>query len=256
MAYKIKLCGVDTANLPKMNAAQTKQALEAIRQGDMAAREHFLNCNLRLVLCVIHRFNFHPDLAEDVFQVGCVGLVKALNHFDPQYNVMFSTYAVPMIMGEIRRYLRENTAVKVSRAMRDTAYKVMQAKEAMRDDNIEEPTFRQIAQYSGIPLDEIVCAMDAMADPISLDEPAYHDGDDSALVKDQIGDPAGEDRFAERLDLRAALDQLPLREKQVIVMRYFHGKTQTEISRIEGVSQAQISRIETAAIAKLRAYMA
>ena len=239
-----------------MDAAQTKQALEAIQQGDKQQRDRFLYCNLRLVLCVLHRFHFNPDLAEDVFQVGCVGLVKALNHFDPRYNVMFSTYAVPMIMGEIRRFLRENTAVKVSRAMRDTAYKVMQTKEALHALDIDDPTFRQIADYSGIPLDEIVCAMDAMADPVSLDEPAYRDGDESALVKDQIGDdPNKEEHYAEKLDLHAAMATLPEREKQVIVLRYFKGKTQTEISRLQGVSQAQISRIESSALAKLRAYM-
>ena len=247
---------MDTSRLPKMNAQQTKEALIAAKAGDSEAREQLLNCNLRLVLSVIHRFRFSPEKSEDVFQVGCIGLVKALNHFDPQYNVMFSTYAVPMIMGEIRRYLREGTAVKVSRAMRDTAYKVMQTKEALRQQDVQDPTFRQIADYSGIPLDEIVCAMDAMADPISLDEPAFHDGDESALVRDQIADTGAKDEsFGEYLDLQSALSRLPLRERTVIRLRYFEGKTQTEISKMQGVSQAQISRIESGALSKLRQMM-
>ena len=201
MAYKVRLCGIDTTKLPKMTAKETKEALLAIKRGDSEAREKFLYCNLRLVLSVLHRFRFDPTLCEDVFQVGCIGLVKALNHFNPQFNVMFSTYAVPMIMGEIRRFLRENTALKVSRSMRDTAYKVMQAKEALREQNVEDPTWRQIAAFCGIPLEEIVCAMDAMADPVSLDEPAYHDGDESALVRDQIADTSGkEEHYAEYLD--------------------------------------------------------
>ncbi len=253
MAYKVTVCGIDTSTLPKLTKQQTEQYLQEIHHGDNTHRDYFLMGNMRLVLSIVHRFRYDPSKADDVFQVGCLGLLKALNNFDPGHNVMFSTYAVPMIIGEIRRYLREGTALKVSRSMRDVAYKVMQAKEQLALQNINEPTFDTVAQYLGIAVDEVVCAMDAMADPISLDEPAFADGDESCCVVDQIADNCRkEDSWVEYLDLVKALATLPERERQVIQLRYFEGKTQTEISGITGVSQAQVSRIESSAIGRLR----
>ncbi len=256
MAYKVTLSGIETDKLPKMSNQESMQILREMQAGDQSRRDYFLTCNLRLVLSIIHRFKYEQDRADDVFQVGCWGLVKALNNFNPQYGVLFSTYAVPMIVGEIRRYLRESTALKVSRSMRDTAYRVMQAKEEMRLRDINEPTYDQIAQYLGIEVGEIVCALDAMADPISIDEPAFADGDESATVRDQIAESKDhEERLVERIALRDALGKLSPKEREIIDLRYYQGKTQTEISQLQGVSQAQISRIESSAIARLRAYM-
>ncbi|MBQ4444509.1 MAG: sigma-70 family RNA polymerase sigma factor [Clostridia bacterium] len=256
MAYKVKLCGIDTSALPQMSTAESNRILEEIAAGDDTHRDYFLTSNLRLVLSIIHRFNFDSDRAEDVFQVGCWGLVKALNNFDPKYGVLFSTYAVPMIIGEIRRYLRESTALKVSRSMRDTAYQVMQAKEALRLADVYEPTYDQIAAYIGIDTSEIVCALDAMADPISIDEPAFADGDESATVRDQIAECKDrEEKMVEHIALEKALTYLTPKEREIIDLRYYQGRTQTEISRMQGVSQAQISRIESAAIRRLRQYM-
>ena len=256
MAYKVQLCGINTSALPQMSAAESNKILAEIAAGDNTNRDYFLTANLRLVLSIIHRFNFDQDKVEDVFQVGCWGLVKALNNFDPKYGVLFSTYAVPMIIGEIRRYLRESTALKVSRSMRDTAYRVMQAKEQMRLEDVYEPTYDQIAAYLGIDVSEIVCALDAMADPISIDEPAFADGDESATVRDQIAECKDrEERMVERIALDKALTMLTPKEREIIDLRYYQGKTQTEISALEGVSQAQISRIESAAIKHLRQYM-
>ena len=255
MAYKVTICGVDTSDLPRMSAAEAGEILEEIRNGDNSRREYFLTCNLRLVLSIIHRFHFDADRVDDVFQVGCWGLVKALNHFDPRYGVLFSTYAVPMIVGEIRRYLRERTALKVSRNMRDTAYRVMQAKEQLRMQDEYEPTYDRIAEFLGIDVAEIVCALDAMADPISIDEPAFGDGDESATVRDQIAECSNrEEKMVDEIALRNALAALPAKEREIIRLRYFMDKTQTEISRMQGVSQAQISRIESSAIRHLRAY--
>ena len=256
MAYKVTLSGIDTDSLPKLSNQQSNQILQEIAAGDNSHRDYFLTCNLRLVLSIIHRFHFSPERTDDVFQAGCWGLTKALNHFDPRFGVLFSTYAVPMIVGEIRRYLRESTALKVSRNMRDTAYKVMQAREELRLEDVYEPTYDQLAAHIGIDVAEIVCALDAMADPISIDEPAFADGDESATVRDQIAESKDcEERLVERIALADAMRHLTPKERQIIDMRYYQGKTQTEISLIEGVSQAQVSRIEAAAIAHLRAYM-
>ncbi len=256
MAYRVFIAGVDTSRLPKLSKADSARYLEEIASGDNTHREYFLTANLRLVLSIVHRFNYDPSLTDDVFQVGCLGLVKALNNFDPKHQVMFSTYAVPMIIGEIRRYLRETNGIKVSRSLRDTAYRIMQAKEQMAIEDRPDPTFAEIAQYLGVEEAEIACAMDAMADPVSLDEPAYMDGDESALLKDQIADPTvKEDKWVDYLSLNNALSALPPKERQVIKYRYYDGKTQTEISALTGVSQAQVSRIESSALSHLKAAM-
>ena len=257
MAYRVNITGVDTSRLPKLSKQESEKILEEIASGDDTHRDYFLTANLRLVLSIVHRFNYSRELADDVFQVGCLGLVKALNNFDPRHKVMFSTYAVPMIIGEIRRYLRETNGIKVSRVLRDTAYKIMQARENMALEDRPDPSFAEIAQYLGISEAEIACSLDAMADPVSLDEPAYSDGDESALLKDQIADPSvKEEKWVEYLSLSNAMATLSDRERDVIRYRYYDGKTQTEISTLTGVSQAQVSRIETAALAHLREAMA
>ena len=256
MAYKVTVCGVDTNQLPHISKEESREILQEIAAGNNARRDYFLIGNLRLVLSIVHRFQYDPGLSDDVFQVGCIGLVKALNHFDPRHNVLFSTYAVPMIIGEIRRFLREGTALKVSRSVRDIAYKVVLAKQALRG-TVDDPTLADVATYLGLELSEVVCALDAIADPISLDEPAFGDGDESALWRDQIADTHTlEESMLTRLDLQYALTTLSEREREVIHYRYYQGKTQTEISTITGVSQAQISRIESNAIKRLRTLLA
>lgn len=253
MAYKVVICGVDTAKLPKLTAAESEELLGKIKSGDREARERFLMSNMRLVLSIVHRFNYNPSIADDIFQVGCLGLVKALNNFDPSHRVMFSTYAVPMIIGEIRRYIRECSALKVSRSLRDTAYQAMQARERLIAKDMDDPTLHDIAQEMNVPIKEVVCALDAIADPISLYEPAFNDGEDSLLVMDQLSDgKVHEEKWVEMLDLKNAINLLPQKEKDVLMLRYFEGKTQIEVSNISGISQAQVSRLENNAIEKLR----
>ena len=253
MSYKVFICGIDTSKIPKLSQKESSELLIKISEGDKKARERFLYSNLRLVLSVIHRFNFDPMLTDDIFQVACLGLTKALNNFKFNLGVQFSTYAVPMIIGEIRRFLRENSSVKVSRSLRDIAYKVMQTKEKYRNEGLNETAMRTIAADIGISLFDVSMALDAISDPISLYEPAYFDGEDSELVMDQIADKNKEDIIIENLDLQSAIDALPQREQEVIKLRFFEGKTQTEVSKCCNVSQAQVSRIENCALKKLEA---
>lgn len=256
MAHKVFVCGVDTSKLPKLTNAESEELLIKIKAGDAQAREHFLLCNLRLVLSIVHRFNCSKEQVDDVFQVGCLGLVKSLNNFDLKHKVMFSTYAVPMIIGEIRRFLRESTALKVSRSLRDTAYQAMQARERLNCKNVDDPTLYEIAEEMNVPVREVVCALDAIADPISLYEPAYNDGNDSVMVMDNISDgKSPEDKWVEHLDLKKAIAKLPSKEKEILYLRYFSGKTQMEVSRMSNISQAQVSRLENNALIKLRAEM-
>lgn len=256
MSYKVVICGIDTAKLPRLTAAQSEEMLAKIKSGDSESRELFLMSNMRLVLSIVHRFNYNPSLADDIFQVGCLGLVKALNNFDPAHKVMFSTYAVPMIIGEIRRYIRECSALKVSRSLRDTAYQAMQARERLIANNVEDPTLHDIADEMKVPIKEVVCALDAIADPISLYEPAFNDGEDSLLVMDQLSDgKLQEERWVESIDLGNAIGSLPPKERDVLMLRYFEGKTQIEVSNISGISQAQVSRLENNALTKLRREM-
>lgn len=253
MAYKVVICGVDTSKLPKLTAKESEEMVLKIKEGDMEVRERFLMSNMRLVLSIVHRFNYNPSMADDIFQVGCLGLVKALNNFDTAHKVMFSTYAVPMIIGEIRRYIRESSALKVSRSLRDTAYQAMQARERLIAKDIDDPSLYEIAEEMNVSIKEVVCALDAIADPISLYEPAFNDGEDSLLVMDQLSDgKAQEDRWVEMIDLKNAINLLPSKERNVLMMRYFEGKTQIEVSHISGISQAQVSRLENNAIEKLR----
>ena len=254
MAHKVNICGIDTTKLPKLSAKESEEYLRKIKEGDAKARETFLMANMRLVLSMVHRFSGTNCNSDDLFQVGCLGLVKALNNFDLRHGVMFSTYAVPMILGEIRRYIRESNGIKVSRAMRDIAYKAMQARESLESRNINDPTLYEIAEEMDVPIKEVVCALDAISTPLSLYEPISNDSGDSLLVMDGIvGEKNPEENWTEMLDLKKAISDLPENERNVIRLRYFKGKTQTEVSQIAHISQAQVSRLENNAIKHIRA---
>ena len=255
MNYKVFVSGVDTDKIPKLSNKESAELLLRAKNGDEEARKKFLFCNQRLVLSLLHRFDFDKELADDVFQVGCLGLTKAYNNFNLGYGVMFSTYAVPMIIGEMRRFLRENTSVKVSRKMRDVAYKVMQSRNKFSSLGLKEPTITEIAADVDLPLSVVCEALDAISDPISLYEPAFSDGED-VLVMDQISDKSErESEWCERIDLKKALSMLTPKERRIIDMRYYEGKTQSEVSKSCNVSQAQVSRLENSAVKKLRLYL-
>jgi len=253
MAHKVYICGIDTASLPKLSAKESEDYLRRIENGDREARETFLMANMRLVLSMVHRFSNATCNPDDLFQVGCLGLVKALNHFDLRHGVMFSTYAVPMILGEIRRFIRESNGIKVSRSMRDTAYRAMQAREQLESRNVNDPTLYEIAEEMAVPVKEVVCALDAISTPLSLYEPVSNDTSDPLLVMDGVvGEKNPEERWAELLDLNTAIEHLPANEREVIILRYFEGKTQTEVSSLSHISQAQVSRLENNAIKRIR----
>ena len=257
MAHKVTVCGLDTNKLPKLTAKESEEYLKRIKEGDKEAREKFLLANMRLVLSMVHRFSGVTADPDDLFQVGCLGLVKALNHFDPSFGVMFSTYAVPMILGEIRRFVREANGIKVSRGMRDIAYKAMQAREALEQRNIGDPTLYEIAEEMDAPVKEVVCALDAISTPMSLYEPISGEGADALLVMDGVvGERNPEENWTERLDLYQAIAALPRQEKQVLGLRYYQGRTQMEVSGALGISQAQVSRLENTAIKRLREVLA
>ena len=249
MLGKVEICGVNTAKLPTLTAKEMDELLRRSRAGDRAARERMVEGNLRLVLSVIQRFAGRGENADDLFQVGCVGLIKAIDNFDTEQNVRFSTYGVPMIIGEIRRYLRDNSAIRVSRSMRDTAYRVLQAREKLQREGQREPTVEQIARELALPREEVVLAMDAVADPVSLFDPVYSDSGDTACVMDQVRDNKNTDEdWLEHIALREALAHLSEREQHILALRFCDGKTQTEVSGEIGISQAQVSRLEKNAI--------
>lgn len=257
MAHKVNVCGLDTNKLPKLSARESVECLEKISQGDESARERFLLANMRLVLSLVHRFHGAQADPDDLFQIGCLGLVKALDRFDLRFGVRFSTYAVPMILGEIRRFVREGNGIKVSRAMRDTAYRAMQAKEALESRNVVDPSLYEIAEEMDVPVGEVVCALDAIATPMSLYDPVSGEGEDSLLVIDGITTEKSPDEvWSERLDLGRAMDDLPAQEREILDLRYYQGRTQIEVSTELGISQAQVSRLENTAIKRLRAALA
>ena len=253
MLGKVEICGVNTAKLPTLTAAETDALLARAKDGDSLAREKLVEGNLRLVLSVIQRFAGRGENADDLFQVGCVGLLKAIDNFDISQNVRFSTYGVPMIIGEIRRYLRDNSAIRVSRSMRDTAYRVLQAREQLMSQNQREPTVEQIAAQLGIPREEVVMAMDAIVDPVSLYEPVYSDAGDNVCVMDQVRDSNNSDEhWLEQISLKDAIARLDKRQRNILALRFCQGKTQMEVSSEIGISQAQVSRLEKGAIRKIK----
>lgn len=250
---KVTICGVDTGSLPRLTAARSEDLLAQIEEGNAEAKELFLRANMRLVLSVVGRFSASPESADDLFQAGMVGMMKALNNFDRSLGMRFSTYAVPMIIGEIRRSLRDRTGVKVPRSLRDTAYKALKAREKLVESNLKDPGLTEIAEEIGVSMRQVACALDAVSEPVSFYEPAFSDGDDGMQLLDQIADEKeNADSWSERIALAEALGQVPERELCVLKMRYFEGKTQNEISEKVGVSQAQVSRLEKSAVARLR----
>lgn len=256
MLNKVELCGVNTAKLRVLKSNETRELLLRAKEGDMSAREELIAGNLRLVLSVIQRFSSRGENADDLFQVGCIGLIKAIDNFDTSLDVKFSTYGVPMIVGEIRRYLRDNSTIRVSRSMRDTAYKVLQAKEAYMLQHQKEPTVDEIAKILELRREDVVFALDAILEPVSLYEPVYSDSGDAVCVMDQVKDQKNTDeRWLERIALKEAVDHLTEREKKILVMRFFQGRTQMEVSDEIGISQAQVSRLEKSALRQIRSEM-
>ena len=253
---KVEICGVNTAKLPVLNAEEKEELFSRIKEGDEQARELYIKGNLRLVLSVIRRFQNSSENADDLFQIGCIGLIKAIDNFDTTLQVKFSTYAVPMIIGEIRRYLRDNNSIRVSRSLRDIAYKAIYTRETYMKQYLKEPTVTEIAQEIGIKKEMIVYALDAIQNPVSLFEPVYTEGGDTLYVMDQISDTKNkEDRWIEDLSLREAMKRLNKREKHIIELRFYEGKTQMEVAQEIGISQAQVSRLEKNALKSMRNYL-
>lgn len=253
---KVEICGVNTSKLPVLTNNEMKKLFERIYAGDLGAREEFVRGNLRLVLSVIQRFNNRGEHVDDLFQVGCIGLIKAIDNFDLSHNVRFSTYAVPMIIGEIRRYLRDNNSIRVSRSLRDTAYKALQVRDQLISKDSKEPTVGEIAKVLEMPREDVVFALDAIQDPISLFEPIYHDSGDAIFVMDQVSDEKSEDEiWLEGIALREALRKLNEREKHILTLRFFEGRTQMEVADEIGISQAQVSRLEKTALKHMKKYI-
>lgn len=253
---KVEICGVNTAKLPLLKLAEKEALFSRIEQGDMEAREQYIEGNLRLVLSVIKRFSSSNENVDDLFQIGCIGLIKAIDNFDSSLNVKFSTYAVPMIIGEIRRFLRDNSTIRVSRSLKDIAYKAIYTKENLTKRNLKEPTIQEIAEEIGIAKEDIVYALDAIQNPMSLYDPVYTDGGDTLYVMDQISDKKNkEEVWVEHLSLSEAMKRLNPREHEIITLRFFEGKTQMEVADLIGISQAQVSRLEKNALKVMKNYL-
>lgn len=256
MVNKVEICGVNTSKLPVLTNAQMRVLFEQVGGGDRGARDKLVRGNLRLVLSVIQRFNNRGEYVDDLFQVGCIGLMKAIDNFDLGQNVKFSTYAVPMIIGEIRRYLRDNNPIRVSRSLRDMAYKALQVRDSLVNRLSREPSLNEVATELKMPREEVVYALDAIQEPVSLFEPIYHDGGDPIFVMDQISDEKNHDgQWLEGIAIREALRKLSEREKLILTLRFFEGKTQMEVAEEIGISQAQVSRLEKAALGHMRKFM-
>jgi len=256
LVNKVEICGVNTSKLPVLTNAQMRELFAQMQAGDGSARDKLINGNLRLVLSVIQRFNNRGEYVDDLFQVGCIGLMKAIDNFDLSQNVKFSTYAVPMIIGEIRRYLRDNNPIRVSRSLRDIAYKALQVRDTLANRLSREPTVTEIAEELKIPREEVVFALDAIQEPVSLFEPLYHDGGDPIFVMDQVSDEKEADaNWLEGIAIREALRKLSDREKHILTLRFFEGKTQMEVAEEIGISQAQVSRLEKAALNHMRKHI-
>jgi len=255
--YKVEICGVNTSKLPVLTNKEKEELFEKIENGDEGAREKFINGNLRLVLSIVQRFSNSSENIDDLFQIGCIGLIKALDNFDRSLNVKFSTYAVPMILGEIRRHLRDSSQIRVSRSLRDIAYKAIYAKENYVKAHQKEPTINEIAEEIGIDKEDIVVALDAIQSPVSLYEPVYNEGGDTLYVMEQISDKKNkEETWIEEISLGEAIKRLPERERQIVQLRFFKGRTQIEVAEELGISQAQVSRLEKSALRSMRNYLA
>jgi RNA polymerase sporulation-specific sigma factor len=249
---KVEICGVDTSKLPVLKNQEMRVLFTQLQAGERSVREELVNGNLRLVLSVIQRFNNRGESVDDLFQVGCIGLMKAIDNFDLSQNVRFSTYAVPMIIGEIRRYLRDNNPIRVSRSLRDIAYKALHVRDALTNEHNREPLIQEISEVLNVPKEDIVFALDAIQDPVSLFEPVYQEGGDPIFVMDQLSDDKTKDRkWIEEIALKEAMTRLNDREKMILSMRFFEGKTQMEVAEEIGISQAQVSRLEKAAISQM-----
>ena len=253
MSKKVVICGIDTSSLPKLKQTEMEELMIKLKSGDKDAMQKFIFANMRLVLSIVQRFGGRKENPDDIFQVGCVGLIKAIKNFDISLNVRFSTYAVPMIIGEIRRYLRDNSSVRVSRSIRDTAYKILKSREKLSKGSVDEPTIEDIAKDLNIKYKDVVYALDAISEPCSMFDPVYNDGQETVRVMDQIGDSKNnQDEWIEDFALKDALKKLEKREKQILLMRYYLGKTQIEVSEKVGISQAQVSRLEKNALESMR----
>ena len=250
---KVVICGVDTSKLPLLKEAQKLALIKEVQAGNEKAREELISGNLRLVLSIIQRFTGRGENLDDLFQVGCIGLIKAIDNFDTTLLVKFSTYAVPMIIGEFRRYLRDNNSVRVSRSIKDTAYRAMQVKERLMAERQEEPTVSEIAKELELPESEVVIALESIVTPMSIYDPVYSDGTDTVFVLDQLGDNNDDRNWLDEIALREAIKNLNLREKHILSLRFMQGKTQMEVSKEIGISQAQVSRLEKGAIDKIKA---
>jgi len=252
---RVTICGVNTSDLKVLTGEEKKRLLKLAKEGDAEAREKFINGNLKLVLSVVQRFSQRGENPDDLFQVGCIGLIKSIDNFDTSQDVKFSTYAVPMIIGEIRRYLRDNNPVRVSRSMRDLAYKALNSREKLRNDLNREPTVEEISKDVGVPREEIVVALDAITEPVSLFDPVYNDDSDSLYVMDQITDKSDTDEsWIDEIALKQAISHLTQREKRILSLRFFAGKTQMEVASHIGISQAQVSRLEKSALEQIKRY--
>ena len=253
MRRKVEICGVDTSALPKLTAAESAELLKKIREGDNNARNTFINCNLRLVLSIVQRYSSRSDSMDDLFQIGCVGLIKSVDNFNPDFGVCFSTYAVPMIDGEIRRFLRESNSLRVSRGIRDTAYMALQTRERLEKDSTVEVTVEQVAHELDLPVFRVLYCLDAISDPVSLSDAVYTDEEDSLSLLDSLADKTStENTWADNVTLFDALNALDEKERNILLKRYFEGKTQMEVSVEIGLSQAQVSRLEKNAMNRLR----
>ena len=253
---KVEICGVNTAKLPLLKSSEQEAFFARIKQGDEEARQQYIEGNLRLVLSVIRRFAGSSENLDDLFQIGCIGLIKAIDNFNTSMMVKFSTYAVPMIQGEVRRYLRDSGSIRVSRSLKDTAYKAIYARECMTRQNAVEPTINEVAAEIGIPSEDIIYALDAIQSPVSLYEPVYTDGGDTLYVMDQVSDKKNkEENWVETLALKDAMKKLTIREKEIIGLRFFEGKTQMEVADMINISQAQVSRLEKNALRIMRNYL-
>ncbi|MBC8536161.1 RNA polymerase sporulation sigma factor SigG [Feifania hominis] len=254
--HKVEICGVNTSKLRVLTNDEKTELLKKIKAGDKAAKDEFIKCNLRLVLSVIQRFHNRGENLDDLFQVGCIGLIKSINNFDLSQNVRFSTYAVPMIIGEIRRYMRDNNSIRVSRSLRDTAYKALTEREKLQSKNSREPTVEEIAKAMGVEREHVVTALDAIMDPVSLYEPVYTENGDSVYVMDQVRDQQNSDEnWVDEIVLREAIQGLGEREKNILTLRFLKGKTQMEVAEEIGISQAQVSRLEKGALTRIKRQM-